>query len=102
MYVEQWENRSAFEGARPNGTLAAGLMSNSQSHHTLFWNRVLTISEALEARNASAEALREHLLALEEGFRDAFDPADDFQAYVTVALCRSIRRNLDGGPPTGV
>jgi hypothetical protein len=39
--------------------------------------------------------MRTHLLALEEGFRDAFDPADAFQAYVTIALCRSIRRNLE-------
>jgi hypothetical protein len=70
-------------------------MSDMSTHNTLFWNRVLTITEALEAPDASAECVKSHLLALEEGFRDAFDPAEDFQAYVTVALCRSIRRNLD-------
>lgn len=70
-------------------------MSDTPSHNAVFWNRVLTISEALEAPDTSAECVKSHLLALEEGFKDAFDPAEDFQAYVTVALCRSIRRNLD-------
>ena len=70
-------------------------MIDSKRSETVFWNKVLTVSEALEAPDASTEAMRTHLLALEEGFRDAFDPADAFQAYVTIALCRSIRRNLE-------
>ena len=76
-------------------------MTDPHSLKRLFWNRVLTISEALESPDASTDSLRQQLLALEEGFRDAFDPADDFQAYVTVALCRSIRRNLDAGGAPG-
>lgn len=69
-------------------------MSDSQNPETIFWNRVLTLSEAIEAAD-SADSLKNHLLALEEGFGNAFDPADSFQAYVTLTLCRSMRRNLE-------
>jgi len=100
-----WENgqpRQLPKQLRPEGISKAGVpMTDSLPINAVFWNRVLTVSEALEGAESSSDSLRQHLLALEEGFRDAFDPADDFQAYVTVALCRSIRRKLDGGLAPG-
>jgi hypothetical protein len=70
-------------------------MSEPHNPELLFWNRVLTLSESLEATD-SADSMKSQLLALEEGFHDAFDPADSFQAYVTLNLCRSLRRGLEG------
>ncbi|HEX7034147.1 MAG TPA: hypothetical protein VF210_00145 [Pseudomonadales bacterium] len=60
----------------------------------VFWNRVLTLSEAVEAAD-STQAIEDHLRALEEGFSGAFDPVDSFQAYVTLTLCRALRRRLE-------
>lgn len=60
----------------------------------VFWNRVLTLSEAVEAAD-STQVVEDHLRALEEGFSGAFDPVDSFQAYVTLNLCRSLRRRLE-------
>lgn len=69
-------------------------MTEPQNPEVLFWNRVLTLSDSLEAADDAA-TMKSQLLALEEGFCDAFDPADAFQAYVTLNLCRSLRRGLE-------
>ncbi|MFP5413967.1 MAG: hypothetical protein ACLGG1_02965 [Gammaproteobacteria bacterium] len=77
-------------------------MSHTPSAETVFWNNVLTIAEAVLNSGQSAETLRGHLLALEEGFLHAFDPADSFQEYATLTLCRSIRRFLESGGAPGL
>lgn len=74
-------------------------MTPHQPAEDLFWNRVLSASEAITAADQSTETLLALLAALEEGFYDSFDPADEFPAYATVSLCRSIRRHLEPRKP---
>lgn len=71
-------------------------MKTSASAEDLFWNRLLSASEAIESPDESLESLAALLAGLEEGFYDRFDPADSFQAYAAVSLCRAVRRRLCG------
>ncbi|MCK9468647.1 MAG: hypothetical protein M0Q49_07950 [Porticoccaceae bacterium] len=61
-----------------------------------FWNQLLEHSEqiaTLNARTADGRAqLLSHLYTLEEGTEP--DPADDFEAFVALSLCRSVARAL--------
>lgn len=76
-------------------------MNHTQSAETLFWNNVLKVSEAALSADHSAESVCGLLLALEEGFAYSFDPADRFQEYVTLTLCRSVRHLLESGGAPG-
>lgn len=69
-------------------------MNQSSAPEELFWNRLLSASEAIESTDESVESLIALLSGLEEGFYDRFDPADSFQAYAAVSLCRALRRRL--------
>ena len=63
-------------------------------HH--FWNQVLKHSERiamLDVRTADGrEQLLAHLHTLDEEAEP--DPADDFEAFVALKLCRSVARAL--------
>ena len=59
-----------------------------------FWDHLLAVAEAIDASAASLEELDSYLLVLEEGFADTLDPADHYSEYVTILLCRSVRRRL--------
>jgi hypothetical protein len=59
-----------------------------------FWNQLLARSDAIAGIDGGDDDPRQQLLAqletLAEQYRHAFDPVDDFEAFVTVALCRSV------------
>jgi hypothetical protein len=44
----------------------------------------------MEERNSTLEDIGSFLCGLEEGFASGADPVEDFPAYVTVRLCRSM------------
>ncbi len=60
-----------------------------------FWLRVLSVSDVARPGAVSRDQLRDLLSGIEEGFDEMFDPADAFNEYVTLSLCRSLRRWLD-------
>ena len=61
-----------------------------------FWNRLLEHSERiaqLDARTTDGRVqLLSHLYTLDEETEP--DPADDFEAFVALTLCRSVARAL--------
>ncbi|HEY8386691.1 MAG TPA: hypothetical protein VIK82_10775 [Porticoccaceae bacterium] len=61
-----------------------------------FWNQLLAHSEKIAALNAQTadgrEQLLSHLHTLDEEAEP--DPADDFEAFVALSLCRSVARAL--------
>lgn len=61
----------------------------------VFWNQVLARRDAIAAidplRIDAKGLLLEQLSSLDIQFDRAFDPADQFEAYVTLALCRAVR-----------
>jgi hypothetical protein len=63
----------------------------SSSNH--FWNQILQLTEASEAtpKNEICAAL----LGIEEGFFGSVDPAEDFEKYVAISLCRHMRSVLE-------
>ncbi len=58
-----------------------------------FWNQLLTITD-LPTEIPSTE-LRAALLGIEEGFSGVFDPADHFQEYVALSLCRYVGQVIE-------
>ena len=67
-----------------------------------FWLRLLAVSDTARQDSVSPSLLLNQLSGVEEGFADVFDPADDFNEYVALSLCRSIRQwmdaNIDDNP----
>ncbi|MEA3300561.1 MAG: hypothetical protein U9R22_10095 [Pseudomonadota bacterium] len=67
----------------------------------LFWNQLLarrdTIAALPPGDSETREALMAQLLAVVEPYDRHFDPADDFEAYVAVSLCRAIAAALADG-----
>lgn len=61
----------------------------------VFWNEVLARRDAIATINPhrpdANRLLLEHLSSLDIQFDRAFDPADQFEAYATLALCRAVR-----------
>ena len=62
----------------------------------LFWNRVLSICDTLEEDGHSSALIQSFLRGVDEGFSDVFDPSEHFSEYVTLYLCRSMAKFLDG------
>ena len=62
------------------------------------WKSVLTtseiISEATSQNKINREDLIQQLNAIEEVFAKTVDPSEDFQGYVILHLCRSLRRSI--------
>lgn len=61
----------------------------------VFWNKLLFLADELNASDDPPGVLGTRLLAIEEGFSGAFDPAENFPGYVALALCRGMRRRLE-------
>ncbi len=63
-----------------------------------FWNSLLTHADAIaDIDPVSADALEQlqaQLVTIDEAFGRSFDPADAFEEYVAVALCRSVQQTL--------
>ena len=61
---------------------------------TEFWNQLLVRHEAMAAIDpASPQAqsqLEAQLATLAEQYDRVFDPAEDFEAYVAVSLCKTL------------
>lgn len=62
----------------------------------VFWGRILTVVDDIDDPSATLCDLKAHLLAVDEGFSQTFDPADQYAEYLTVLLCRAVRRKIDG------
>lgn len=64
-----------------------------------FWNQLLARRDAIAAidpdLDGAAELLAEQLATVAEQYDRTFDPADDFAAYVAVALCRTVAAKIE-------
>tara|TARA_R110002110_G_scaffold386530_1_gene598218 strand:+ start:303 stop:509 length:207 start_codon:yes stop_codon:yes gene_type:complete len=58
-----------------------------------FWNQLLQLTEMSEA--APIDEVCAALLGIEEGFSGSVDPADEFEKYVAISLCRQMRQVLE-------
>ena len=60
-----------------------------------FWDCLLSTIEAVENLDGSDQARRRELITLLDGLvlanKQAFDPIDNYEEYVALALCRAIR-----------
>lgn len=67
----------------------------------LFWSQLLARRDAIAALprgdGETRAALMAQLLAVVEAYDRHFDPADQFEAYVAVSLCRAIAAALAEG-----
>ena len=64
----------------------------------LFWNQLLMRSDSITDLDPNAadtvEQVRAQLSTITEQFDRVFDPADQFEEYVAVALCQALQRAL--------
>lgn len=64
----------------------------------LFWNQLLMRSDSIVDIDSKAsdavEQVRAQLNTITEQFDRVFDPADQFEEYVAVALCQALQRAL--------
>jgi hypothetical protein len=60
----------------------------------LLWLRALAIAESMDEPGGSLKEIEGYLHGLDEGFAGSADPVDNFPAYVTVRLCRSMAKVL--------
>ena len=63
------------------------------------WKYVLSVSDSITTEAKSGDVTKKDLLAYLETIEEAFgknsDPVKDFQGFVLLELCRSLRRSLD-------
>lgn len=68
------------------------------ANNTLFWNQMLMRSDSIVDIDSNAtdavEQVRAQLTTITEQFDRVFDPADQFEEYVAVALCQALQRAL--------
>jgi hypothetical protein len=68
------------------------------ANDNLFWNQMLMRSDSIVDIDPNApdatEQVRAQLSTITEQFDRAFDPADQFEEYVAVALCQALQRAL--------
>lgn len=68
------------------------------ANDNLFWNQMLMRSDSIVDIDPNApdamEQVRAQLGTITEQFDRAFDPADQFEEYVTIALCQALQRAL--------
>ena len=65
-----------------------------------FWKQVYSHCQYLDETectnsNGSRALVIEHLNTLVESFDKSFDPADDFEEFMVLMLCKSILRKLE-------
>lgn len=70
-------------------------MMGAQRDCQIFWARVQTLADTMDDPSSTIQDLKAHLLAVDEGFSHAFDPADQYEEYVAVQFCRGLRRRLE-------
>lgn len=62
------------------------------------WKSVLTTSELISDTASQNQMSRQDLVlqlnVIEEVFAKTIDPSEDFQGYVVLHLCRSLRRSI--------
>lgn len=62
------------------------------------WKSILTtseiISEATSRNQINRHDLIQQLNAIEEVFAKTIDPSEDFQGYVVLHLCKSLKRSI--------
>jgi len=63
-----------------------------------FWKLVLSVSDSIasdmEQRQLTKDELLNYLGTIEEVFRKSNDPVSNFQKFVLLELCRSLRKSL--------
>lgn len=68
------------------------------ANNNLFWNQMLMRSDSIVDIDPNApdaiEQVRAQLSTITEQFERVFDPADQFEEYVAVALCQALQRAL--------
>jgi hypothetical protein len=68
------------------------------ANNDLFWNQMLMRSDSISDIDASASDAVAQVVAqiatITEQFDRTFDPADQFEEYVAVALCQALQRAL--------
>lgn len=66
--------------------------------NNLFWNQMLMRSDSIVDIDPNApgalEQVRAQLNTITEQFDRVFDPADQFEEYVAIALCQALQRAL--------
>lgn len=66
--------------------------------NNVFWNQMLMRSDSIMDIDPNApdalEQVRAQLNTIAEQFGRVFDPADQFEEYVAVALCQALQRAL--------
>jgi len=70
-------------------------MSTNPEPSTIFWNRLLAAVDIIDQQAVPTDEAVACLLALEEGFSECFDPADNYPEYVAVMLCRAARHRIE-------
>jgi hypothetical protein len=68
------------------------------ARNSMFWNQLLMRSDSIGDIDPQAADAGEQVIAqlstIGEQFDRVFDPADQFEEYVAVALCQALRRAL--------
>ena len=67
--------------------------------NNIIWNQLLSVSDELNDSTQSKEEKIKLLIAqlesIEITHERSFDPAENFEEYVAVALCQSIKKVLE-------
>ncbi|GAA5139694.1 hypothetical protein [Thalassotalea piscium] len=71
--------------------------------NNIFWNQLLSLSDELDSSNSALQeeniaSLIHHLESLCIAHERSFEPADEFEEYVVLSLCRSIANKLKNTP----
>lgn len=88
MASAEWEEPKA------QSRCGAKRMNIEPPQESPLWMRVLVISESMDEPGCSIEHIGNLLNGIEEGFAEAFDPAEDFPEFAAHRLCRAMRRLL--------
>ena len=63
------------------------------------WNQLLAITEQLNnvelSKEDSINLIVSRLQSIDIAYERSFDPADNFEEYVAVALCQAIKNTLE-------
>ncbi|MGE0621268.1 MAG: hypothetical protein AB7O54_01545 [Pseudomonadales bacterium] len=61
----------------------------------LIWDRLLLLTDEINASRCSIEDLEGYLLSIEEGCPEDYDPVNHYAEYVAVMFCRALRQRID-------
>lgn len=64
-----------------------------------FWKLVLSVSDSIAGNTEQGKVTKDELVTflgtIEEVIGESNDPVADFQKYVLLELCRSLRKSID-------